>query len=228
MKERRDKGLSYYCDEKFHPGHKSKTQTLFMLEGQPLVDEEDMDCSNNSPSQEETVPEISIHAMVGAHTPQTMRVSGLLYNKPMSVLIDTGSTHNFLDPQIAKKTGLQVDDGAKFNVMVANGDTLSSTGRSKNTPLSIQGIPNSVDFYVLPLGGCDVVLGSHWLQTLGPILWDFNKMWMKFTQSGNHHQILGEPSKAVTYSTSTLSPSLVRHLIVVIYSFPLLQVDLNL
>ncbi|KAJ0036051.1 hypothetical protein Pint_24659 [Pistacia integerrima] len=198
MKERRDKGLCYYCDEKFRPGHKCKTQTLFMLESQPLVDEKDMDCSNDSPSQEGTVPEISIHAMAGAHTPQTMRVTGLLYNKPMSVLIDTGSTHNFLDPQIAKKTGLQVDNAAKFNVMVANGDTLSSTGRSKNTSLSIQGIPITVDFYVLPLGGCDAVLGAHWLQTLGPILWDFNKMWMKFTLSGNHHQILGEPSKAWT------------------------------
>ncbi|KAJ0041882.1 hypothetical protein Pint_19393 [Pistacia integerrima] len=133
-----------------------------------------------------------------------MRVTGLLYNKPMSVLIDTGSTHNFLDPQIAKKTGLQVDNAAKFNVMVANGDTLSSTGR------------------------CDAVLGAHWLQTLGPILWDFNKMWMKFTLSGNHHQILGEPSKVIPTPLATLSPSLVRHLIVVIYSFPLLKVDLNL
>ena len=24
----------------------------------------------------------------------------------------------------------------------------------------------------MPLGGCDVIFGSQWLRTLGPILWD--------------------------------------------------------
>jgi hypothetical protein len=28
-------------------------------------------------------------------------------------------------------------------------------------------------FYVIPLAGFDMVLGVHWLRTLGPILWDF-------------------------------------------------------
>lgn len=36
------------------------------------------------------------------------------------------------------------------------------------------------DMYVLPLGECDVVLGVQLLQILGPILWDFTKLWMKF------------------------------------------------
>lgn len=31
-------------------------------------------------------------------------------------------------------------------------------------------------FYVLSLGGCDVVLGVKWLEPLGPILRDFSKM----------------------------------------------------
>ncbi|KAJ0091402.1 hypothetical protein Patl1_13991 [Pistacia atlantica] len=82
--------------------------------------------------------------------------------------------------------------------------------------------------HLLKLWGGDAVLGAHWHQTLGPILWDFNKIRMKFTFSGNHHQILGEPLKKFPTQLATLSPSLVRHLILVIYSFPLLQVDLTL
>ncbi|KAJ0034812.1 hypothetical protein Pint_25680 [Pistacia integerrima] len=59
-----------------------------------------------------------------------------------------------MDPLIAKK---------------ANGDKLSSEGKCKNTKLSVQGIPIVTYFYLL-LGGCDIVLGIFWLQTLGPIV----------------------------------------------------------
>ena len=29
------------------------------------------------------------------------------------------------------------------------------------------------NMFAMPLGGCDVILGTQWLRTLGPILWDF-------------------------------------------------------
>lgn len=32
----------------------------------------------------------------------------------------------------------------------------------------------------MPLGGCDIVLGVQWLRTIGPVLWDFDKLYMKF------------------------------------------------
>ena len=46
--------------------------------------------------------------------------------------------------------------------------------------ISLQGFPIYVDFYLLPLGEYDVVLGAQWLSTLGPIVWDFSKLQMKF------------------------------------------------
>lgn len=39
-------------------------------------------------------------------------------------------------------------------------------------------------FYLLPLGGCNVVMGVYWLSTLGPILWDFLKLTMSFDYNG--------------------------------------------
>ena len=41
------------------------------------------------------------------------------------------------------------------------------------------------DFFVLPLRGCDVVLGVQWLITLGPILWDFQHLTMQFVWHDN-------------------------------------------
>ena len=57
--------------------------------------------------------------------------------------------------------------------MVASGERLTSLGKCKQTQLSLQGNSIFVDFYLLPLEGCDVVLGAQWLSTLGPIEWDF-------------------------------------------------------
>ena len=41
-----------------------------------------------------------------------------------------------------------------------------------------------MDLNVLPLGGCDVVLGTQWLYTLGLIQWDFQHLTMEFVLDG--------------------------------------------
>jgi hypothetical protein len=45
--------------------------------------------------------------------------------------------------------------------------------------------------FVLPLVGCDVVLGIQWLRLLGPILWDFVALIMEFTYVGNRCLLKG-------------------------------------
>ena len=50
----------------------------------------------------EDQPEISLHALAGVTTPQTMRVKGFFKKLPLTILIDFGSTHNFIDPRITK------------------------------------------------------------------------------------------------------------------------------
>lgn len=77
--------------------------------------------------------------------------------------------------------------------MVANGDKLTSIGYCKEVTLSIQGVPVFTDLYLLKLEGCEVVLGAHWLRTLGPVLWDFSNLWMQFTWKGSTCQLKGEP-----------------------------------
>lgn len=47
------------------------------------------------------------------------------------------------------------------------------------------------DMYILPLGGCDVVLGAQWLMILGPNLWDFHEFWMQFIVGGHKYTIKG-------------------------------------
>ena len=46
--------------------------------------------------------------------------------------------------------------------------------------LEVQDEEIILDFYILPLRGCDIVLGVQWLITVGPILWDFQNLTMQF------------------------------------------------
>lgn len=63
-----------------------------------------------------------------------------------------------------------MDPTIKLSVMVAVGDIIKSEGLCREVKLKIQGNHFSLAFYVLSLGGGDVVLGVCCLETLGPII----------------------------------------------------------
>eukprot|EP00268_Persea_americana_P035610 TRINITY_DN35107_c0_g1_i1.p1 TRINITY_DN35107_c0_g1~~TRINITY_DN35107_c0_g1_i1.p1 ORF type:complete len:133 (+),score=10.17 TRINITY_DN35107_c0_g1_i1:282-680(+) len=94
-----------------------------------------------------------------------MRMKGTLRRYPVVVLIDSGITRSFLDPNVAWKVGLVVQGSGMMEVMVANGERLSSKGKCVDVTLTIQGLIVTAVFFLLPLGGCDVVLGAHWLRS---------------------------------------------------------------
>ena len=120
-----------------------------------------------------------------------MRVKGSLGRYNVTVLLDSGSTHNFLKDEVATRLGLIPDTGGMLDVKVASGERLSSLGKCVGVELILQGVPIKVDFYLLPLEGYEVVLGAQWLQTLGPILWDFSKLNMQFTMNGKNVSLQG-------------------------------------
>jgi hypothetical protein len=76
---------------------------------------------------------------------------------------------------------LQHDD---IKVQIANIHEITSSGRSKSVKVKLQGHVFHTDLSILPLVGCDAVLGIHWLRTLGSILWDFSALTMEFTYGG--------------------------------------------
>lgn len=61
---------------------------------------------------------------------------------------------------------------------------MSALGDCRSLLIDLQGYKFSVDFQVLPLHDNDVVLGTKWLNSLGPVNWDFQSMQMKFNWAG--------------------------------------------
>ncbi|KAI9165525.1 hypothetical protein LWI28_015644 [Acer negundo] len=156
-RDRRERGLCFYCDEKYIPGHRCARPQLFMmvdtLPGEEIEDKE----MEIEVSLHEASPEISFHALAGTAHPQTFRVTGRVGNKDLTVLIDSGSTHNFIDQTVVNKLGLQVIRDKIFQVTVDNKETIECTARCLGLSLLIQGLTVRADFYVLPVAACQAV-----------------------------------------------------------------------
>lgn len=74
------------------------------------------------------------------------------------VLIDTGSTHSFMDKNIAKRSRLLVGK-SHLAVQVANRVTLPCQGYCKEVELHLKHYVSLPKLYLLILAGCDIVLG---------------------------------------------------------------------
>ena len=190
MGEKRKKGLCFNCDEKFQPGHHCKSTKIFLLEGlypfqgpssnvqliklndidMPLSLESDLLHFESVESKPKIAKaEITLYALLGSPSPGTMRIKGKINGHWVVILIDTGSTHNFLDAAIISKLQLFLDPTVSFEVRA----TIKTKGVCLDVKVVMQGHIFSVNLNALPLGDCELVLGTQCLRTLGLIQWDF-------------------------------------------------------
>jgi hypothetical protein len=112
------KGLCYNCDEKYFPGHKCKEQNIFMAISED-VSEEDVEAPPMAESPEptdmtppsdppEVEPVISLNSLTGFSTPQTLKLIGYIKHQKVIILIDSGSTHNFIHRCISQETNFYI------------------------------------------------------------------------------------------------------------------------
>lgn len=156
-RERWERGLCYYCDEWFVPGHLCQRAQRFIMED-VNADEEESPDGRLEHQEEEVIPEISFHAIAGTKHPQTMRLQERFKGKEVTVLVDSGSTHNFVDQPLVKKWGLKVTQDHTFQLMVATKEKIDCMRRCLALPLDIQGYQMKADFDVLPVATCPLVL----------------------------------------------------------------------
>jgi hypothetical protein len=121
------------------------------------VIEEELELTEES----EESAEITLYALLGSTSPSTMRVVACINGKKVVVLIDTGRTHNFLDCDLAKSLRFGIDISSCFEVKVANGEVIRTKGECKDIQFKVQDLELKVNFNLLSLGGCGIVLGTQ-------------------------------------------------------------------
>lgn len=117
---------------------------------------------------------------------------GLISNKGVRILIDGGSTHNFLQHRLFLALGFSTTNTTPLRVTVRNGDELECHQLYNNVVVQMQGHSFPVDFHVLSLCSVDVVLGVQWLKSLGPVLTNYNTLTMKFIYGGKMTELKGD------------------------------------
>jgi hypothetical protein len=70
--------------------------------------------------------------------------------------------------------------------MVANGDRVTSPGCYRDLSVSIGNEQFIINCYGLSIGSYNMVLGVQWLESLGPVLWDFASRTIAFVCNGHH------------------------------------------
>ncbi|GKA82666.1 putative ribonuclease H-like domain-containing protein [Tanacetum coccineum] len=108
-----------------------------------------------------------------------MRVIGHIGKYEIHILVDSGSTHNFIDYEIARKLGRQMKKTCPLQVTVTNGNLMVSSSMCR-VKWKLKNEEFYADMMVLPLGGCEMVLGIQWLSTLVDITCNFQELKMRF------------------------------------------------
>jgi hypothetical protein len=190
MDERQLKGLCYNCDDKYFLGHKCKEQNIFMDISEDAL-EEDVEAPLVSVSHEpiditppsdppEVESIISLNVLTRFFAPQTLKLIGYIKHRKVIILVDSGSTHNFIHLHIAQETNCYIRTVNNFQIMIANCGSMKCGGHCENVHLQIGDYHLKYHMFDIDMGGCDIVLGIEWIRTLGPILMDFKDLTMQF------------------------------------------------
>ncbi|GJY98359.1 RNA-directed DNA polymerase like protein, partial [Tanacetum coccineum] len=175
------------------PGHKCAGQ-LFSL----VLVPDDEDCVEDCLEEEsvevsQEMPQISLQAMNGVQNYRTLRVKGTVGKHTIHILVDCGSTHNFVDVAVAKKLGCPIRSICPLAITVGDGYNVATTSKCKQFKWQLQGVTFCSDVMLLLFVGCDMILGIQWLSTLGDIKCNFKELRMEFMYKGKKMVLRGTP-----------------------------------
>ena len=114
------------------------------------------------------------------------------------MLIDSGSTHNFVKPVLVEQLGLPMTLISSFRVSTGSGASLVCQYSCPAISLVLQGILFTMDLFVLSIEGLDVVLGFPWLQLLGRVSHDYSALTMDLWWQGHKVTLIEETINQTT------------------------------
>jgi hypothetical protein len=132
----------------------------------------------------------------------TFKMRGVLQGHRVSVLIDGGASHNFIDGALLKRRHIPIVEFEGLKVEVAGGSTMPCNRYIPGMKLTLGRHELVQDVCVIDLPDTNIILGVQCLSTLGPITTNYNTMEMSFVEEGGRKVVLrgmtGNSSRVVT------------------------------
>jgi len=108
---------------------------LFYLETTDYIDDEPGELVHQKePADQDAIANslvVSLHTIAGIRPPNAMLLPVIVKGERFLALLDTGSTHNFIQGTAMRRLGLTPARGEHLRVTVANGDRLACGGRTR-------------------------------------------------------------------------------------------------
>lgn len=139
LRELSKKGLCFKCGEKWRHNHKCKLRHLQLV----LVESEEAEVEEVEEAEvvlEAKVLQLSLRSKEGLTSNKSFKVWGLIGNRAVLILIDSGASTNFVSYKLVEELKLQVENTAEYTIEVGNGEKVHHQGVCKGLKLYMQGI----------------------------------------------------------------------------------------
>ena len=135
----------------------------------------------------------ALAALRGVPKYLTLRVQGTVHGQRVSVLVDSGATHNFIDAQMVEWRGIQIESFDGFPVLVPGDQTMVCAQYVPELLVTMGTYTLADHFFVVSIPDTNVVLGVQWLITLGKVTTDWKALEMEWDdeKTGRHEKIRG-------------------------------------
>jgi hypothetical protein len=187
---RRAQGLCQHCAEKWTKDHRcaDRIQLHALQELLEVMSDDD----SPPPAQEQLCLTLSSATVSGTPGPKSMCLKGSIQNQPIKILIDSGSSHSFLNSSLA--AGLQgiTKLFSPIQVQVANGQVICCSESLSQATWSMGGYQFQTDLKVLPLSSYDMIVGLDWLEAFSPMKVHWKDKWMSIPYQDTTVLLLGE------------------------------------
>ncbi|KAJ1377301.1 Retrotransposon gag domain [Sesbania bispinosa] len=188
LDEHRQKGLCYFCHEKFGPRHdcpqRKKMHVFFMEteeEGEVIAEEDVIEEKEVSVEGEDLV--VSMNAIHGEARYPTLRITGWLGKRRIHILEGIGSVRKI----------------KPVRVTAANGGQIPADKVWEGIKWKMQGHWFQTDATIIPLISCDLILGMQWMRGFGKIELDPISLEIEFKRGDQNIKLVAmkEPNNKV-------------------------------
>jgi hypothetical protein len=127
-----------------------------------------------------------------------IEVEGMINNQTISILIDLGASHSYIDPKMMESFHFpRRKHGKYWLVQLATRAKRKFNEMVKSCLMEMNGLNTKADLNIFPLGSSECLIGMNWLDQNHAILECHNKAFTFLDEEGNLRKVQGIP-RAVT------------------------------
>lgn len=137
IQQKKHAGICFYCDDKYTRNHSCAKSHMSMITAVNENDEDEVEKmveTNGGLEEVDVSAEISLNAINGRINISTFKVLGQTRNGSFNILINSGDTHNFIDPTAAAKLECDLEDAQTMIVTISIREKAFSKQQCKGFP----------------------------------------------------------------------------------------------